>query len=188
MMSFSYQQIPFGLNGTFVSDGDVTDPSAFPAGGSGATTAAYAEASGTAYLLVAGGLRNPDGSVDAAALFLRMPAPLVPGTYPIDLAGYTALFGFVDDATAVDLPDDLTTTDFDTWVNAIQASHKFVGAMGYITLATVETDLLQGMFSITATDAGSGLPVLIPDGIFSLVTTVSVDSETWGGIKAGYRD
>jgi len=32
------------------------------------------------------------------------------------------------------------------------------------------------------------MPVLIPDGIFSVGTTVSVESESWGGIKAPYRD
>lgn len=188
MMSFTYRRIPFGLNGTFRSDGDVTDPSAFPASGPGATTAAYAEADGTAYLLVVGGLLNADESVDAAALFLRMPAPVAPGTYPVDKAGYTARFGFVDDATAVVLPADLTTTDFDTWVSAIQAPHKFLGVLGYITLTQVEAGLLQGMFSLTATDAVTGLPVLVPDGIFSVGTTVSVDGASWGGIKAGYRE
>jgi len=187
-MSFTYRKIPFGLNGTFRSDGSVTDPSGFPAGGSGATTAAYAEAGGMAYLLVAGGMLNADRSVDAAALFLRLPAPILPGTYAIDLANHSALFAFVDDATAVVLPTDLTTTDFDTWVNAIQAPHKLLSAVGSITIAQVDGGSLQGMFSLTTTDLATGLPVLVPNGIFSVGTATSVESGSWGGIKALYRD
>jgi len=188
VMSFTYQQVPFGLNGAFASDGAVFAPAAFPAGGPGATTAMYAEAEGRAFPLVAGGVFNADRSVDAAALFLRLPAPIVPGTYSIDLVNYTAVFAFVDDATAVDLPDDITTTDFDTWVAAIQSSHKFLSAVGSITIAQIDPGTLQGMFALTATDLVTGMPVLIPDGIFSVGTTTAVESGSWGGIKALYRE
>jgi hypothetical protein len=185
ILSFSYQPVPFGARDAFRSEGAAIDPSAFPAGGSGVTTARYAEANGTAYLLVAGGTVNADGSVDAALLFLRGPAPLAPGTFAVDPLD-SVLFAFVDDAAAVVLPEDLSTSDIDAWARSIPATRRLLGTAGTIRLAVADSGRLQGLFSLTAMDVSSGLPVLVPDGIFSLGATSPVGDASWGSVKAGY--
>ena len=122
-------------------------------------------------------------------MFFRLPSPLLPGTYPIDPADGTALFAFGDDATSITLPESPATTDFDAWVAEIPSLHRFLSVVGSVTIVRIDSAALQGVFSLSATDLATGLPVLIPDGVFSVGSTSAVRSGgSWGGIKAQYRD
>jgi hypothetical protein len=146
------------------------------------------EVQGVHYLLVVGGKQNLDATADAAFLFLRSGAPFGPGSYPVDAVGYTAIFGFVDDASSIDVPDDPHTTDWEAWVAALVAEHKLLSATGAIVLSTVSDTLIEGSFSGIGGEFGGGIMAAFANGQFSLdPEPLSVEPGTWGSIKALYR-
>ena len=188
-VGFKFAQFPVGpYGGNFYSDGNVTDPGAFPPGGSGASLAVRTTVAGIDYLVIFGGLQNSDTTADVAFLFLKTPSPLAPGNYPIDPVGFSALFGFVDDASGLDLPDDPHATDWTAWVAGLIAEHKLLSASGSIQLTTVTDILIEGTFSGLAAEFGNGFMVSFTDGAFSLdPPPLSVDQSSWGSIKGLYR-
>ena len=188
-VGFKFSQFPVGTyGGNFFSDGNVTDPDAFPPGGSGASLAVRTTVAGADYLVIFGGLRNTDATADVSFLFLKRPSPLTPGDYPIDPVGFTALFGFVDDASSLDLPDDPHATDWQAWVQGLVAEHKLLSASGSIHLTKVTDHEIQGTFSGLAAEFGGGIMVKFEDGEFFLdPPLVSVGESSWGSIKSLYR-
>ena len=113
-LTFDYAQFPMGpYAGTFSAEGSIAFPPEFPAG-SGATYGLVAEAEGIHYLLVVGGVRNLDETVDAAFLYLTSTIPFEPGTYPLDPATYSITYGFVDGATSLTFPENPHEFDWNT--------------------------------------------------------------------------
>ena len=188
-VGFKFSQFPVGTyGGNFFSDGNVTDPGAFPPGESGASLAVRTTVAGVDYLVIFGGFQNTDRTADVAFLFLKKNSPLSPGNYPIDPVGFSALFGFVDDASGLDLPDDPHATDWMAWVSGVVAKHKLLSASGTIHLSTVSDVLVEGTFSGLAAEFGGGMMVSFEDGMFSLdPPPLSVDKSSWGSIKSLYR-
>src|SRR5262245_26146523 len=124
-VGFEFDQYPVGpYGGAFLSNGNVTDPSAFAPGGSGASMAVSTiTVAGAHHLAIFGAVRNSDTTGDLAFLYLRSSSELTPGTYPVDPVGFTAIFGFVDDATSLDIPDDPDVLDWTAWIAGLNAEH-----------------------------------------------------------------
>jgi len=188
-VGFTFAQFPVGpYKGEFLSNGSVLDPGSFPPGGSGASMAVRTTVAGTHFLVIFGGLQNLDTTADVTFLFLRSSSPLAPGVYPVDPVGFSAIFGFVDDASGLDLPDDPDATDWQAWVAGLIAEHKLLSASGSIQLTTVSDLLIEGTFSGLAGEFNNGFMVSFTDGTFSLdPPLVSVDESSWGSIKGLYR-
>lgn len=189
VMGFGYAQFPVGpYGGAFLSDGAIADPEAFPPGGPGASMAIRANVAGVHYLLVLGGLQNTDSTVDAAFILLRSTSPFAPGVYPVDPIGYTAIYGFVDDASSVTVPEHPDTTNWQAWVAGIVADHKFVSGSGAITLTIVTDLLIEGTFSGIGGEFGGGMMVAFNNGHFSIdPEPLAVGNNSWGSIKGLYR-
>ncbi|HET9887820.1 MAG TPA: hypothetical protein VFR10_09915 [bacterium] len=188
-VGFKYAQFPAGsYGGTFFADGNVTDPDAFPPGGSGASVAVRATVAGIDYLVIFGGLQNTDDTADVSFIFLKHSSPLAPGDYPVDPVGFSALFGFVDDASNLDLPIDPHGIDWQAWIEEIVADHKLVSASGSIHLTKVTNHEIQGTFAGLAGDFVGSMMVKFEDGEFNLdPPPLSVDQSSWGSIKNLYR-
>lgn len=188
-VGFGYSQFPVGpYSGTFLSDGAVTDPGAFPQGGTGASMAIRTEVAGVHYLVVFGGRQNAGPSADVAFVFLRSVTPFAPGVYPVNPTTYSAIFGFVDDATSITIPQFPETTNWQAWVAGIIASHKLLSASGAIVLTSISDTLIEGTFSGIGGEFGGGVLASFTNGIFSLnPQPLAVESTSWSSVKALYR-
>lgn len=154
-LSFSYVQTPFpGYSGTFAAEGEgllpdgTLPPGATEAVGGGSALALDDTVATAVYGVVA----NADGTYDGALLALRTVGPLTAGTYPVDTAAGTAIFGFIDDAVSFDLPDTLDAETVLQWLQDLPADHKLVSISGSITIAEVDADTLRGSFSGSTVD------------------------------------
>lgn len=188
-VGFDYAQFPVGpYAGSFLSDGSVNDPNAFPPGGAGASTAIRTEVGGIHYLALFGGKQNLDATGDVAFVLLRSATPFAPGPYAVNPTTYSALFGFVDDVSSIDIPDDPQATNWQAWVAGLVADHKLLSASGLITLTTVTDTLVEGTFSGVTAEFGGGIMVSFTNGHFSLdPAPLSIDDSSWSSIKALYR-
>jgi len=188
-MSFTYMQIPPGpISGTFFAQGDVSDPQSIPPPGTGATSALAVEIDGMYYLLIVGGFGNADRSADIGFVFIMSPTPIGPGVYPLDPVGFTTLFGFLDDASDIVLPGDLTTTDWVVWVSSITAAHKFLGTSGSVVITVLTPSDIQATFAVTAGEFGGGPIIGIPDGYISVGTVLDINQDSWGAVKNLYSE
>jgi hypothetical protein len=189
-VGFEFDQYPSGpYGGAFLSNGNVTDPSAFAPGGSGASMAVSTiTVAGAHHLAIFGAVRNSDTTGDLAFLYLRSSSELTPGTYPVDPVGFTAIFGFVDDATSLDFPDDPDVLDWQAWIAGLNAEHKLLSATGSIEITKLNDVLVEGKFSGITGEFGNGFMATIKDGTFSIdPPPLSVDKSSWGSIKNLYR-
>jgi len=154
-LSFSYVQTPFpGYSGSFDAEGVALPPDGqLPPGQTeavgGGTAPATTDSLQTAIYAVTA---NADGTFDVALAALRTEGAPTPGTYPVDLTTGTALFGFIDDAVAFDLPDTLDQDHLVDWLLNLPAAHKLISTSGSITLAGADADTLYGTFSGTTID------------------------------------
>lgn len=188
-VGFGYTQFPVGpYSGSFLSDGGIADPDAFPPGGSGASIGIRVNVAGVNYLLIAGGVQNTDATADVALIFLRSAAPFAPGPYPVDPIGYTALFAFIDDASSVVIPDQIDSTNWQAWVAGLVADHKIVSGTGSIVLTTVTDTIIEGAFAGIGGEFGGGIMVSFVNGHFFVdPEPLPVEATTWGSIKGLYR-
>lgn len=188
-VGFSYSQFPIGpYSGNFYSEGSVLDPGAFPAGGTGASMGIRAVVDGVHYFVVFGGTRNVDNTGDVAFLFIRSNTSLAPGNYPVNMANYTTLFGFVDDGADFEIPASPDQMNWQAWVDGLVADHKLVSLSGAIQLTTVTDTLIEGTFSGTMMEFGGGVVVSATNGSFSLdPQPLAVGDSSWGSIKSLYR-
>ncbi len=189
VMSVDYAQFPVGpYVGSFLSDGSISDPDAFPPGGPGASIAIRTNVAGVHYLVVLGGKQNPDASIDGAFLFLKSSVPFAPGVFPIDPVGFTALFGFADDASEIDVPEITDLQNWQAWIEGIIAEHKLLSASGAIVLTSVTDGLLEGTFSGLGGEFGGGIMASFTNGVFSIgPEPLAVEGSSWGAIKGLYR-
>jgi len=171
-VSFSYVQTPFpGYSGNFAAEGPGLPPDGqLPPGQveavGGVTAAATADSMQTAFYAV---VDNQDGTYDVALGAVRTLGAPTPGTYPVDLANGTSLFGFIDDAQSVDLPDTLDQDSLVEWLLNLPAAHKLISTSGSITLAGADADTLYGTFSGTTVDVDNFLFfVNVDNGQFNL--------------------
>jgi hypothetical protein len=140
------------------------------------------------YLVVFGGLQNLDSTVDLAFVFLRSPSPFAPGSYPVNISQYSAFFGFVDDASSIDIPDNPWSADWPTWIAGLNADHKLLAGSGAISLTSISNALLEGTFSGITGEFGGGILVGVTNGTFSLdPEALSIEDNSWGHIKALYH-
>jgi hypothetical protein len=189
LVSVDYAQFPVGpYVGSFLSDGSISDPDAFPPGGTGASIAIRTNVAGVHYMVVLGGKQNVDSSIDGTFLFLRSPVPFATGVYPIDPVGFTAIFGFVDDASEIDIPEISDLQNWQAWVAGIIAEHKLLSASGAIMLTSVTDGVLEGTFSGLGAEFGGGIMASFTNGVFSIgPEPLAVEGSSWGAIKSLYR-
>ncbi len=154
-LSFSYVQTPFpNYSGTFDAEGEGLAPDGtLPPGMTEAVGGGSATAAGdTVATAIYGVTANANGTFDVAVVALQTVGPLTAGSYPVDATGGTALFGFIDDAASIDLPDTLDAEHVQQWLQDLPAVHKLVSASGSIQIAEVSADTLRGSFSGTTID------------------------------------
>jgi len=171
-ISFDYVQTPFpNYSGSFAAAGEALlpdgtlPPGATEAVGGGSALALLDTVATAIYGVVA----NSDGTYDAALVALRTVGPLTAGSYPVDVSGGTAIFGFIDDAASLDLPDTLDTAELLQWFQDLPAAHKLVSTTGSIQIAAVSADTLRGSFSGTTVDIDDiFFLVNVQDGQFAL--------------------
>lgn len=188
-LEFGYREFPFGLySGSFFAEGSVLDFGAFPPSFPGAVHAAHVRHDGFHMIVVLGGFQNPDGSVDLAFLFLRSEEPFTTGQYVVDPVTYSIVFGFVDDGTDVQIPEDLWNANWQTVFDSVLASHKLGSVSGVITLDVVEPGRVSGSFAGYMAEP-DGVRVVVTDAAFSAGTVIlPVESSSWSRIKAIYRN
>ncbi|HOX27312.1 MAG TPA: FlgD immunoglobulin-like domain containing protein [Candidatus Krumholzibacteria bacterium] len=171
-LSFDYVQTPIPLySGSFAAEGGALAPDGtLPPGATqavgGGSVATELDTVATAVYAVVG---NPDSTFDGALIALKTIGPLVPGSYPVDAAGGTAVFGFIDDATELALPDSLDQATIRRWLETMTAAHKQISISGSIQILAVNADTLRGTFSgLTADFDGSFFLVNVNLGQFAL--------------------
>jgi hypothetical protein len=171
-LAFDYAQTPFPFYaGSFAAAGEgllpdgTLPPGATEAVGGGSALAAQDTVVTAIYGLTA----NADGTYDAALVALRTVGPLTAGSYPVDLTGGTAIFGFIDDAAEFDLPDTMDTEVLLQWIQDLPAAHKLISTSGSIQVAEASADTLHGSFEGTTLDIDSiFFLVNVSDGQFAL--------------------
>jgi hypothetical protein len=171
-MAFHYEQTPFPIySGDFAAAGEALPPDGqLPPGQleavGGATVAGNADSTQTAFYAVTD---NGDGTFDLALGALATLGEPTPGVYPVDIQTGTAVFGFVDDVVAFDLPDTLDQEHLIDWILNVQAAHKLISISGSITVAGADQDTLFGTFSGTTVDIDNPLFLVnVEDGAFAL--------------------
>lgn len=170
--SFSYEQTPFpSYSGTFEAEGPALPlDGTFPPGQTEAVGGfmAYVTEDSVQTAFYAA-VANDDGTYDLALAAIRTLGLPTPGLYPVDVLNGTGVFGFVDDAANIDLPDTLDQQHLMAWLNELPATHKLVSASGQITLAAADADTLYGSFAgLTAELDGGFFFVDVEDGQFNL--------------------
>ena len=187
-LEFKYRQFPAGsYSGAFRAEGSIVDFSAFPPSAPGAVHGAYIVHGGTHTILVVGGFGNADTSADLSFLLLKSDQPFTPGTYIVDPVTFSVTFGFLDDATGVQIPSEPWNADWQLVLDTIVAGHKFGAISGVITLDVVEFDRIAGTFRGFLVDEG-GLTITLSDASFSVGLVVTpVEATSWGSIKSSYR-
>jgi hypothetical protein len=188
-LEFGYREFPTGpYSGRFYAEGSVLDFGAFPPSAPGAVHAAHVQHNGLHIIIILGGFQNADGSGDVAFLYLQSDEPFTPGTYVVDPVTYSVVFGFVDDATGIQIPDQLWDANWETIFDSVLAAHKMGSVSGLITLDEVTPGRVSGSFAGYLAE---------PDGIRAVVTDASftagavvlpVETSSWGSVKAAYRD
>jgi len=188
-LEFGFREFPSGLySGTFFAEGSVLDFGAFPPSFPGAVHAAHVRHDGLHMIVLLGGFQNPDGSADVAFLFLQSEEPFAAGQYVVDPMTYSIVFGFVDDATGVQIPEDLWSADWQTVFDSVLASHKMGSVSGVITLDVVEPGRVVGSFAGYMAEP-DGVQVVVTDATFNAGAVIlPVESSSWSRIKAIYRN
>lgn len=188
-LAFGYREFPFGqYSGTFFAEGSVLDFGAFPPSFPGAVHAAHVRHDGFHMIIILGGFQNPDGSADVAFLFLQSLEPFTVGQFVVDPVTYSVAFGFVDDATGVQIPEDLWNADWQTVFDSVLASHKLGSVSGVITLEVVEPGRVVGSFAGYMAEP-DGMQVVVTDASFTAGAVIlPVQSSSWSRIKAIYRN
>lgn len=189
-LHFDYSQLPFGpYGGTFHAEGNLLGLSSFPDDGQGGCAAFLAEHEGEHLLVILGGFGNGDASADAAFLALHSSEPFAPGVYIAGGLRCHGSFGFVDDAHAPGIPEDPTRVDWIEYLDGLLAEHQFLATIGTIVISSVGSDHVTGTFTGIMADPVDHTVIAVSDASFSMgLTTVSVDTETWAGIKARHRN
>lgn len=171
-MAFDYVQTPFpNYSGSFAASGPALPPDGqLPPGQTsgvgGGTVPVTADSLQTAFYAVNA---NDDGTFDVALAALRTDGEPTPGTYPVDLTTGTALFGFIDDAVSLDLPDTLDQEHLVDWLLNLPAAHKLISTSGSISVAGASADTLYGTFNGTTVDVDNiFFLVNVNDGSFAL--------------------
>ena len=189
VLHFAYRQFPFGpYSGTFHAEGSVLDPEFFPPDEPGAVQAFNVFHEGRHTLLIVGGYDNGDASGDLAFVLLQGEQPFTSGVYIVDPVTYSVMFGFLDDADGVVIPDSPWAVDWERFYESILASHKFGGFSGIITLDRVNPHYLEGSFAGYMVNE-AGMKVVLSDAAFATgAVAVPVTPTSWADIKAAYRD
>jgi len=188
-MSFDYDQFPFGpVAGTFHANGDILELLDFPPTGGGACTGATLDTETTDYFAFVAGVRNPDNSIDLTFIHIRSDAGISTESYQFDPVNQRVLFGFIDDATAITMPEDLVNFDFRLWLDQVEAKHKFTGALGNVTFTSISPEGIEGSFDGILVDTEDTTLVSISNAMFRLSgDPLPVEDESWGSIKGRYQ-
>jgi len=189
-LEFAYRQFPSGsYAGTFVADGNLVDVTSFPPAAPGAVHAVHVLHDGVYTILVLGGFGNADDSGDIAFVLLQSEQPFAPGTYYVDPVTFSVTYGFLDDASGLEIPAEPWAVDWRVVLESIVADHKLAAISGIVTLTTVEPTHIAGTFGGYMAELDGPLRVAVSDASFSVgVTVLPVEATSWGEIKAFYRD
>jgi len=176
LVRFDYDQYPWGgIEGTYTADGPIwNDDFTFPNEGThGAGGIMEIDAvNDTNNVIAMSAIINPDGTVDAAIVFVAFPGVPAPGTFSVELGAMEAGFVWLDDTSNISFPED---NDFEGWFNSIEAAGKYVGMSGSIVVTEVDTDKFVGTFSGRMVNPGNFVLIDIMGGVFDL-TNVYVTS------------
>ncbi len=187
-MAFSYQQWPFGsYGGSFSAEGFAPDSSGFPPGQTEGCGGFLGIMSDTTTALAYGISLEPDGRADGGLVLVRGAGGLGPGTYPVDLTGFTAIFGFIDNADTLSIPSNPDSLDPFELLESIVADHKLIAASGQINVSTVDEEGFSGTFSGLMADYDNPLfLVSLNNGTFSVTATeVTVDFTDASAFRPG---
>ncbi len=174
-VGFHYQQFPFPVySGNFAATESV----------GGFFTASQDTATAMWYAAVA----QTDSTVDLAMAWVRKPGATLPvGSYPIDVAGRTVLFAYVDELAGFTVPGAADLADPAAWLAGLRYGHLFLAVTGTVRLTALDQVTMAGTFSGTAADTGLMI-ISVSNGTFALEgMDVPVEASSWGDLKAAYR-
>jgi len=158
-VSFSYAQTPFpGYSGDFEAEGDgLPEDGQFPPDQTQAVGGFMVPVTpDSMQTAIYAAVANADGTYDVAMAAIRTLGEPTPGIYPVDVLNGSGVFGFVDDADSIALPDTLDQAHLVAWLTDLTATHKLVSATGSIAIAGVDADTLYGSFSGTMAEFDGG--------------------------------
>ena len=167
LLAFDYQQWPFGsYGGSFSAEGASLDSLIWGGAQTEAAGGSIQVVQDSTIAWAYGAVYEADQSVDLGLLFLRRPGVLTPGTYPIDVTGFTVQYVFFDGLAGLTIPED--PTDLQAWLDALAAEHKFFGATGSITVSELSDSSFAGSFSGRMLDPTTLTIVTISNGVFAM--------------------
>lgn len=179
-MSFDYEQVGGGINGSFLSVGGLSGTPVTEG-----TIAATFVLDGLNYLLVLGAVEDGTEFRDAGVILVSSVAPIVPGVFVLD--GTNAVFLQIDDAVGWNPPADPCAVNWSTELAGIVAAGKYGSISGTLNLASLDMGGASGTFNAVVEDPDSGVQLDVTNGQFNVVPPSAVDGSTWGTVKALYR-
>jgi hypothetical protein len=170
IVTFEYLQWPFGgMEGTYLAEGPVWNPDlTFPEGQDNGCGGGIAGAVGdTTRAIAIGAIDNPDGTRDAAVVFVTFPEGPALGVYPVDTVTMSAGFVWIDDVANLTMPEE--GDDYQLWFDNLEADHKFGSTSGSIYVTAADTEGFSGTFSGMMGDPDDYTILTISNGQFEVL-------------------
>ncbi len=172
IVTFDFVQWPFGgMEGTFLAEGPVwNEDLSFPEGQTQGCGGGISGAVGdTTKVIAIGAIDNPNGSRDAAVVFITFPEGPAVGNYIVDSETLSAGFVWIDDVVNLTMPEE--GDDYQLWFDNLEADHKFGPYSGSINVTAVGTEGFSGTFSGMMADPDDYTLLTISNGQFEVLNT-----------------
>jgi len=166
---FEYSQWPYGgFNGSFTASGLVwNDDLSFPEGQtSGCGGGLNGAADDTTQAVAVGLITNPDGTRDAALVFVTFPSGPAAGSYAVDTETMSVGFVWIDNVVNLTIPE--TGSDYQAWFDNLEADHKFVSTSGEVIVKGASENGFAGIFHGMMADPDNYTIISVENGQFSL--------------------
>lgn len=169
-LSFDYENWPWGGGeGTFLADGPVwAEDLSFPEGQTTGCGGGISGAVGdTTQAIAIGAIDNPNGTRDAAVVFITFPFGPATGTYAVDTETMSVGFVWIDDVANLTMPEE--GDDYQLWFDNLEANHKFGSTSGSINVTAVGADGFSGTFSGMMGDPDDYTIIDVTNGQFEVL-------------------
>jgi len=148
-LSFDFDEWPWGgMSGTYLADGpvwneDLSFPEGQVTGCGGGISGAVGD---TTQALAIGAIDNPNGTRDAAVVFVTFFNGPATGNYAVDTETMSAGFVWIDDVVNLTMPEE--GDDYQLWFDNLEANHKFGSTSGIINVTSVALRVLPVLFPV----------------------------------------